>query len=66
MGVFWMKCLKKIYSVPEFSDLSPQMGIFLRVTFSGMYGRAMSAVYCNFLKMVLAVEMNFQEGNAII
>ena len=29
-------------------------------------GRGMSAVYCNFLKMVLVVEMNFQEGNAII
>ena len=32
-----MKCLKNIDSVPEFSDLSPQMGVFLRVTFRSAY-----------------------------
>lgn len=36
-----MKCLKNIDNVPKFSDLSPQMGLFLRVTsiLGGVCGR---------------------------
>ena len=63
-----MKCLKNIDNVPKFSDLSPQMGVFLRVTsiLGGVCGRGVWDAYCKFLQMMVVVEMNFQEGNAII